>query len=418
MMQMMVPRLIDHSQPFGAKSTSYMGRWTRPQARPPTSTLALARAAPTSTLVPARAAPTSDPCAARSRRGRGAPYFFDSRLCLAVRADAVTPGRAKAVRVARLTGCRPPSSGGRMTVLQLPFRLPQSCVRIAGTRAFAHDTLLDRDDVSAQATVTLDVIAEHELSTLRIAEGVLADTDVGFEWTDDGRLVTSSVELTGRAGAVAVGAVSAATSVAGVLLGAPALALSRAGAPAALAARPAARRGRRWGGRRPRRRRPTASGAPPGAADARACAARAAEAQAVGAAYRAAHPDESEAREACAGPHPRARARPGRRPAPGAGRRRRQGARRSAGRGARRRRRARRGARPGRRPRRALPRLAGDHRRHAARALRVPARARHARRRAGAARAGRRPAAFGRRRRPPSSSPRWPRCRPPSRRWA
>ena len=191
-----------------------------------------------------------------------------------------------------------------MTVLQLPFRLPQSCLRIAGTRALVHDTLLARDDVSAQATVTLDVIAEHELSTLRIAEGVLADTDVGFEWTDDGRLVTSSVELTGRAGAVAVGVVSAATSVAGVLAGAPALALI---APAlrrrSLRNRPpprppATRRPRR---RVQMRRQAPTGWRPPGAADARACAAWAAEAQTIGAAYRAQHPDESEARATCAG---------------------------------------------------------------------------------------------------------------------
>ncbi len=193
-----------------------------------------------------------------------------------------------------------------MTVLQLPFRLPQSCVRIAGTRAFAHDALLDRDDVSAQATVTLDVIAERELSALRIAEGVLADTDVGFEWTDDGRLVTSSVELTGRAGAVAVGVVSAATSVAGVLLGAPALALARAAAPAAPAPRPAgaaaAGADRAADGVAAADGAATADGAAaaggPAAADGAPAPDR--DAQAVGAAYRAAHPDESEARETCA----------------------------------------------------------------------------------------------------------------------
>ena len=187
-----------------------------------------------------------------------------------------------------------------MTVLQLPFRLPQSCVRIAGTRAFVHDTLLARDDVSAQAAVTLDVIAEDELSTLRIAESVLADTDVGFEWTDDGRLVTSSVELTGRAGAVAVGVVGAATSVAGVLLGAPALALTRAGAPAALAARPGvgASATEVPATEVPATDAPTTD-AP--TTEAPTTDAPTTDAQAVGVAYRVAHPDESEARETCAG---------------------------------------------------------------------------------------------------------------------
>jgi hypothetical protein len=95
-----------------------------------------------------------------------------------------------------------------MSDLELPFRLPESCVRIAGTRTFVHDAVLGRDDTSAAATVTLDVVGEREPLRLRIAEGLLVDTGVAFEWTDDGRLVTSSVELTGRAGAVAVGAVS------------------------------------------------------------------------------------------------------------------------------------------------------------------------------------------------------------------
>ena len=166
-----------------------------------------------------------------------------------------------------------------MSDLQLPFRLPESCVRIAGTRAFAHDTLLGGDDVSSQATVTLDVVAEHELGALRIAEGLLVDTDVAFEWTDDGRLVTSSVELTGRAGTVAVGAVSAAASVAGVLLGSPVPALAKARAVVAPGARASAE----------------AQAADAGVADAQAN-----DAQAVGAAYRAAHPDEGAARDDCA----------------------------------------------------------------------------------------------------------------------
>jgi len=99
-----------------------------------------------------------------------------------------------------------------MSDLELPFRLPESCVRIAGTRTLVHDAVLGRDDTSAQAAVTLDVVGEHEPSLLRIAEGLLVDTGVAFEWTDDGRLVTSSVELTGRAGTVAVGVVSAGAS--------------------------------------------------------------------------------------------------------------------------------------------------------------------------------------------------------------
>ena len=194
-----------------------------------------------------------------------------------------------------------------MSDLELPFRLPESCVRIAGTRTFVHDAVLGRDDTSAQATVTLDVVGEREPWLLRLAEGLLVDTGVAFEWTDDGRLVTSSVELTGRAGTVAVGAVSAGASIAGVLLGSPAMALSCAGAATATAHRLAC--GRAGAAAGPQAASAAQGGAAsptvsdarvaadvPAAGDARA----AADTQAVATAYRAAHPDESEALDTCA----------------------------------------------------------------------------------------------------------------------
>jgi hypothetical protein len=179
-----------------------------------------------------------------------------------------------------------------MSDLELPFRLPVSCVRIAGTRTFVHDAVLGRDDQSALATVTLDVVGEHEPSLLRIAEGLLVDTGVAFEWTDDGRLVTSSVELTGRAGTVAVSAVSAGASIAGVLLGSPAMALSCAGAATATAHRLA-------------RGSVAVAGGGPAATDSRATETpasdtKAADTQAVATAYRSAHPDEGEALDTCA----------------------------------------------------------------------------------------------------------------------
>ena len=103
-----------------------------------------------------------------------------------------------------------------------------------------------------------------------------------------------------------MGVVSAATSVAGVLLGAPALALARAAAPAAPAPRPAgaaaAGADRAADGVAAADGAATADGAAaaggPAAADGAPAPDR--DAQAVGAAYRAAHPDESEARETCA----------------------------------------------------------------------------------------------------------------------
>ena len=179
-----------------------------------------------------------------------------------------------------------------MSDLELPFCLPESCVRIAGTRTFVHDAVLGRDDTSAAATVTLDVVGEREPLRLRIAEGLLVDTGVAFEWTDDGRLVTSSVELTGRAGAVAVGAVSAGASIAGLVLGSPAMALACAGAAPATAHRLA--RGRVAALDAPVAARAEAAGDEANGDDREALAVRA-----VAAAYRAAHAAEAEALDIC-----------------------------------------------------------------------------------------------------------------------
>ncbi len=101
-----------------------------------------------------------------------------------------------------------------MSDLELPFHQPVSCVRLAGARTLTHDAVLGRDDASAEATVTLEVVAAREPSTLRVAEGLLADASIAFEWTDDGRLVTSSVESVGRAGAAATGLLTAGASLA------------------------------------------------------------------------------------------------------------------------------------------------------------------------------------------------------------
>jgi hypothetical protein len=179
-----------------------------------------------------------------------------------------------------------------MSDLELPFCLPESCVRIAGTRTFVHDAVLDRDDTSAAATVTLDVVGEREPLRLRIAEGLLVDTGVAFEWTDDGRLVTSSVELTGRAGTVAVGAVSAGASIAGLVLGSPAMALACAGASPATAHRLARGRVAALGA-------PSAAGAVATGAEAAGDDREALALQAVAAAYRAAHAPESAALDTC-----------------------------------------------------------------------------------------------------------------------
>jgi len=185
-----------------------------------------------------------------------------------------------------------------MSDLELPYRLPQSCVRIVGTRTFVRDAVLDRDHTSTQATVALDVIAGHEPVALRIAEGLLVDTSIAFEWTDDGRLVTSAVALTGRAGSVAAGALSVGASLAGVVLGSPAMALACAGAESATAHRLASPDG----GAKAVAAGPTTAqdGAAPAGGRPIATDRASVEREAVGAAYRAAHPHEGAALDACA----------------------------------------------------------------------------------------------------------------------
>ncbi len=193
-----------------------------------------------------------------------------------------------------------------MSDLELPFRQPVSCVRLAGARTLTHDAVLGRDDASAEATVTLEVVAEQALSNLCVAEGALADTSIAFEWTDDGRLVTSSVDSVGRAGAVATGLLTAGASLAGVLLAGPAMALSCAGASTATAHRMTARVEASGGASAAGEDRGAGGGGVGGAAadpaaarDDPATTARA-EAGVVTSAYRAAHPDEAAALDDCA----------------------------------------------------------------------------------------------------------------------
>jgi len=186
-----------------------------------------------------------------------------------------------------------------MSDLELPFRHPVSCVRLAGSRTLTHDAVLGRDDAAAEATVTLEVVAERAPSTLCVAEGALADTSIAFEWTDDGRLVTSSVESVGRAGAVATGLLTAGASLAGVLLAGPAMALSCAGASTATAHRMTVSAGASAGaGAEGGGQGADGGGAAGPAADPTAAAQ--AEAVAVTGAYRAAHPGEAAALDDCA----------------------------------------------------------------------------------------------------------------------
>ena len=59
-----------------------------------------------------------------------------------------------------------------MSDLELPFRLPVSCVRIAGTRAFVHDAVLE------QGAVPLDVLEQP--ATAEIASTSAPERDEGL----------------------------------------------------------------------------------------------------------------------------------------------------------------------------------------------------------------------------------------------
>jgi hypothetical protein len=120
------------------------------------------------------------------------------------------------------------SRGGRVHIRrhlshtdEIEYRLPISCVRIAATITEVDDSILEQQDRTAQATVDLIVVGGEQL-TARIDSNVLQDTSVGFSMTDEGVLVSSSVDSSGEAGKVLLGVVSVGASVAGAFVGAPA----------------------------------------------------------------------------------------------------------------------------------------------------------------------------------------------------
>ena len=103
---------------------------------------------------------------------------------------------------------------------EIGYRLPISAVRITATITEADDTILEAKERTPEATIDLVVIGGEQL-TARIDSNVLEDTNVAFTMTDDGVLVSSSVDSTGEAGKVVLGAVSVGATIAGAFLGAP-----------------------------------------------------------------------------------------------------------------------------------------------------------------------------------------------------
>ena len=116
--------------------------------------------------------------------------------------------------------------------VRFSYRLPLSCIRVRGSRTWVHDKVLQTDKQSPSATVGLDVMGDHHVREAEIDADLFSETKTGLEWSDDGRLVTSSVDVTGQGGRIIAGIVGAGTALAGVLTADPALALAGSAAGA------------------------------------------------------------------------------------------------------------------------------------------------------------------------------------------
>jgi hypothetical protein len=112
------------------------------------------------------------------------------------------------------------------------YRLPLSCIRVKGSRTSVHDMVLDAETTSAAATVGLDVMGDHHVREGEIDSDLFTETKTALEWSDDGRLVTSSVDVTGQGGKIIAGIVGAGAALAGVLTANPGLALAGSAAGA------------------------------------------------------------------------------------------------------------------------------------------------------------------------------------------
>lgn len=116
-----------------------------------------------------------------------------------------------------------------MGSIEVQYALPASRVRIDSTVTLREDSLLGGGPVaSAQSTVTLEVGGGERDQTLEVSSGILFNTAVSLELSEDGRLKSTDVEVTGEAGKVVLGVVGAATSIAASVLAPPVLPLARA----------------------------------------------------------------------------------------------------------------------------------------------------------------------------------------------
>jgi hypothetical protein len=116
-----------------------------------------------------------------------------------------------------------------MTKIDVTYALPSSRLCLDSTLTFAEDKLLEpgKKEGAPKTTVALEVSAGPRNQTLAVDAGWLINTGISLETTDDGRLKSTDLELSGQAGKVVLGVVGAATAAAGgaISMGLPGLSL-------------------------------------------------------------------------------------------------------------------------------------------------------------------------------------------------
>ncbi len=106
-----------------------------------------------------------------------------------------------------------------MSHRDITYALPTSCIRIAGTITETTDRVLEQTTIIPEASATLHVHGVTRDQTLRVKGGVLRDTTLKLELTNDGRLTSADAESVGQLGKVVLGVVGAGATVAGALTG-------------------------------------------------------------------------------------------------------------------------------------------------------------------------------------------------------
>ncbi len=104
----------------------------------------------------------------------------------------------------------------------IAYYLPLSSVRFTGTVTCRRDEALETDEKCVAATCSADVFVAADHATelkLKIEHGFFRDTNFSFERSEDGRLSSTSAELTGEAGKFVTGVLGVAVTAAGAAIG-------------------------------------------------------------------------------------------------------------------------------------------------------------------------------------------------------